>query len=358
MKEDFITHFACENFKSISSLEIDCKRINVFIGMPNVGKSNILEALALFGVGLYENPEADFCKIIRAISAKDFFHLKDIKQEIDIRATVNGKEKILIGQSGDLGNNIKFYSANKDYTSSPNLSDDLKELSEEIDSESGKRTELFSFESRYNRLSKENVMRNILYYRFDPTITDFRMTQIKSLSVPFGRNLVGVLETHPELLEEIGELFEPYGVAFGIDVSNMKIMVRRDLTKTHFVSFDYSLLADTIRRVIFYLTAIHSNENCILLFEEPESHAHPAYIQRVMRAVCESETNQFFINTHSPYVVETLLDEAPDETVVFVVDFDRDTFSTRVHPVSEDKLGLMNGMGEAMFFNLEHFISE
>ncbi|WP_424719903.1 AAA family ATPase, partial [Methanoregula sp.] len=37
-----------EHFKSIESLDIDCNQINIFIGEPNTGKSNILEALALF----------------------------------------------------------------------------------------------------------------------------------------------------------------------------------------------------------------------------------------------------------------------------------------------------------------------
>jgi hypothetical protein len=35
------------NYKSIAELKIVCKKINVFIGEPNSGKSNIIEALAL-----------------------------------------------------------------------------------------------------------------------------------------------------------------------------------------------------------------------------------------------------------------------------------------------------------------------
>src|SRR5271169_3280437 len=43
-----ISHLKIEHFKSIESLDIDCNQINIFIGEPNTGKSNILEALALF----------------------------------------------------------------------------------------------------------------------------------------------------------------------------------------------------------------------------------------------------------------------------------------------------------------------
>jgi AAA15 family ATPase/GTPase len=35
------------NFKSIKNLRLRCKRVNLLIGEPNTGKSNILEALGL-----------------------------------------------------------------------------------------------------------------------------------------------------------------------------------------------------------------------------------------------------------------------------------------------------------------------
>ncbi len=43
-----INKLEIKNFKSIKHLELDCKRVNIFIGKPNVGKSNILEALGIF----------------------------------------------------------------------------------------------------------------------------------------------------------------------------------------------------------------------------------------------------------------------------------------------------------------------
>jgi predicted ATP-dependent endonuclease of OLD family len=44
---DVITKLKIERFKSIRALALDCRRINLFIGEPNVGKSNILDALGL-----------------------------------------------------------------------------------------------------------------------------------------------------------------------------------------------------------------------------------------------------------------------------------------------------------------------
>lgn len=53
--DNFIKNLEIKNFKSIKHLSLDCKRVNVFIGKPNVGKSNILEALGLFSVPYIEN---------------------------------------------------------------------------------------------------------------------------------------------------------------------------------------------------------------------------------------------------------------------------------------------------------------
>ena len=45
---NFIDNIEIKNFKSIRHQKIEgCKKVNVFIGYPNVGKSNILEAISL-----------------------------------------------------------------------------------------------------------------------------------------------------------------------------------------------------------------------------------------------------------------------------------------------------------------------
>jgi len=42
-----------KTFRSIGDLEIDCRRVNVFIGEPNIGKSNILEVIGLLSHVVY-----------------------------------------------------------------------------------------------------------------------------------------------------------------------------------------------------------------------------------------------------------------------------------------------------------------
>ena len=49
-----IKNLHIQNFKSVRDLSLECDRINIFIGKPNAGKSNILEAISLLGAGYSE----------------------------------------------------------------------------------------------------------------------------------------------------------------------------------------------------------------------------------------------------------------------------------------------------------------
>ena len=67
-----IKRVTVENFKSIEYLEIDCKRVNVFIGEPNSGKSNILEAIV--GLPSAIGFERTLSKIIRFENLSNIFY--------------------------------------------------------------------------------------------------------------------------------------------------------------------------------------------------------------------------------------------------------------------------------------------
>lgn len=49
--KNFLKHIKIQNFKSLKNAELsDCKQINLLIGRPNAGKSNLLEAAGLLGL--------------------------------------------------------------------------------------------------------------------------------------------------------------------------------------------------------------------------------------------------------------------------------------------------------------------
>ena len=102
-----INQLEINNFKSIQSLKLNCKRVNVFIGEPNSGKSNILEALALqsqnaFGKELNKD-------IIRYRTIGNLFYDSNINNPIEVKT--DEKVTILeyaIREDGVIENNFNF----------------------------------------------------------------------------------------------------------------------------------------------------------------------------------------------------------------------------------------------------------
>lgn len=71
---------------------------------------------------------------------------------------------------------------------------------------------------------------------------------------------------------------------------------------------------------MFYKTAIASNQNAILTFEEPEAHSYPPYISKITTDIIYSESNQFFITTHSPYVLNEFLENRRENLAIYLID--------------------------------------
>ncbi|MDH2901076.1 MAG: AAA family ATPase, partial [archaeon] len=67
------------NFKAIRDLTLDCKKVNLFIGSPNTGKPNILEALGLLSGLQYERGIRRF---VRLQNMSGIFNDKDVTKEV------------------------------------------------------------------------------------------------------------------------------------------------------------------------------------------------------------------------------------------------------------------------------------
>lgn len=72
--------------------------------------------------------------------------------------------------------------------------------------------------------------------------------------------------------------------------------------------------------VDIYKAAILSNKQSKLLFEEPEARIYPLSVINVVQSVINLTNNQFFITTHSPYIIDALLEQLNDEVAIYFVD--------------------------------------
>jgi len=74
MPNKMIEELEIVNFKSIKNLRLKCKRVNLLIGEPNIGKSNILEALGLLSFCAFPT---DFQKFVRFEDMSHLFYPSD-----------------------------------------------------------------------------------------------------------------------------------------------------------------------------------------------------------------------------------------------------------------------------------------
>ena len=177
-----------------------------------------------------------------------------------------------------------------------------------------------------------------------------------SLAVPFGANLLDILHRDSDLRKEIAGLFEEYNQKLVVD--DDEIIFLKYLSDDTGVSIPYHLVADTLRRLIFYKAAIMSNKESVLLFEEPEAHMFPPYISKFTADVMyDKNNNQFFINTHSPFVINDLMENLKsDELSIYIVGYKKETGETVVRKLTDEELHEIYQYGIDLYLNLENFL--
>jgi hypothetical protein len=317
-----------ENFKSIRRLELGgFKRINVLIGRPNVGKSNILEALSVFGIPSMLKVNLFTLKgLFRFENEIELFYngnLNDIEIKTD-------KEKSIFTYDASNGLTINLNDRNLKFV--------LKPL------------RIFKFQNN-------NSPHQLKKYHFNSkndSSTNKINEEVSFLIPSDGKNLLNIIEKYPMLRSDISNLFYHTQTKFMYDKTTNSIRIFKEAGKDTIFSLPYNSIADTLRRVIFYKTAIVSNSNSVLLFEEPEAHAFPPYITQITYEIITSKTNQFFIVTHSPFVLREFLENAIDELGIYLVDYKDE--QTIVKQLSDDKIRDIYDYGIDLFFNYENFL--
>lgn len=327
--ENWIKNVRIQNFKSLRDASLECERINIFVGKPNVGKSNLLEALSLFGISYERVQKTALRDFIRYEQTANLFYDQDyLNETIEVTASGIGSAKL-----DYLKGKFKFS------LETPSKGDYKIVLSPEGNFSGGG--------------GNPPGTSNVKYYRFPETQTFNQENQEPTLSMPWGENLLYILQTNKAFRKEASSLFEQYGLELLLDAqaNRLDLVKRRDgiLIKTPF-----SLVADTLRRYLFHLAAIESNRDSILLFEEPEAHNYPPFITRLANRMLSSKTNQFFVTTHSPFLLNTLVETGIKEVAVFLFLFEN--YETKVTRLSHEELASMLDYGLDIFMNQEAFV--
>ncbi|RLF13925.1 MAG: hypothetical protein DRJ97_07150, partial [Thermoprotei archaeon] len=258
-----------ENFKSIESHELKLARINVFIGEPGTGKSNILEAIGLLSLAYYAREPKLF---VRHEHPVDLFHQQraenPIKVEFDdthITAHMVG-DRVEIsysdGDQGDLGTIFTLYSGDS-----------------------------FTSRRRVDRLAAFKL------YRFTPKTTF--TSRGESLLPPDGDNLIDALRLNPALRSISQNLLTTLGLKLVQRPYERKVEAMKELPDGSIVSLPLTLISDTLARMIFNYAAIYTNKGAVIALEEPEAHAFPYHTKVLAESIALHKDNQYLISTHN-----------------------------------------------------------
>jgi AAA15 family ATPase/GTPase len=351
-----ITELEIQNFKSIKQLQADCKRINLFIGKPNVGKSNILEAISLLGAPYEREEKRYLSSFIRYEDFRNLFYDQDLENIIDVKTNLGSASLEYYSNDDAYALQIADVLEFNNNTLKQNIQDDRDKFVNTM--------KPFSYifepnffiinskgEVKFHGTNEKNPVKKYDFHKLERHENRFT----RFLLPPYGINLFTILQKNKSLYKELTPLIKEYGLDLVLKIQEHKFEIQKNLDGIVY-SYPYSTIADTLQRVIFYLTAIESNTDSVLLFEEPEAHAFPPYTRMLADRIAHSIQNQFFITTHSPYLLHTIIENTPiEELNVFITYFE--DYQTKVKALSSEEIRDVLDDSIDIFFNLDRFVA-
>ena len=224
-----IKNISIQYFKSIkeASLE-DCRKVNLLFGYPNVGKSNILEAMSLF---CNVDKPASLKNLIRFDSLNQLAYNGNYRNDIQVRLNEEKIKCIFDFNSANSGL-LSFYQ-NSEEKSFFSISYSNGGSAFSINGNSIERLDIV----KYNFTQNVKLQRN----------------QYTNLSVPYGENLVSILELYKILRESIYLILKEYGLKFNFNQTTEELNLLKELDETTVLTIPIHLTADSFQRLIFHL---------------------------------------------------------------------------------------------------------
>jgi AAA15 family ATPase/GTPase len=319
-----INTLTIQNFKSIRDLTLGCRRVNVFIGEPNAGKTNILEALGLFCPQVLRQ----LPKALRVSEPVDLFWDQNLESTIkvacdDAEISVGGALNGLTGTAfAPPGQGPQAY-----FRSDAQLS---------------------------MRSIGQPPIPNIRYYYFHNGPAH-PSQETNSLEPPFGDNIASLLYVSKDARQSSARYFQNSGFRLNVESTSRRLLVTKEVDEI-FISFPYTAASETLRRMVFFNLAVDTGGGKVLAFDEPDAHAFPPFTKSFAeRLALDDRGTQYFLTTHSPYMLDSLLSKTPAQDLNIVL-CRMENFETKAYPLNDvQKTKLMEWSMDS-FFNLDRLL--
>jgi len=355
LEDHMIKELQIRDYKSVRAADLSCKRVNVFIGPPCSGKSNILQAIALLNIFgdrncMYDDEELNWMLGTSCWADVFWGGLKEyhysgetkppVKYPVSIRASQKSGETVTV----KVDNAIEIRPAIEDI-------DVEEEEYHPVECSSSTVAYVVPFSFAYELLSRTDL-RRFAFYRFrlrqrgDPVPAYVPEEEKDFLAPPFGYNLGLILNCNGRLRRRI----EDHTYKLGFEeptLTNNNIALFKD-GRMEVITFNS--LSESLQRFIFYLTAVYHNRWMVVAIDDLDP-IYPAFSACIAKAIATNRSNQYFISTHDPLFLIRLLREVPTEELnVFGTELDGG--ETKVSVLTELLEKLILVKDSEIFFNL------
>ena len=322
-------------FKSVRELSLPCRRVNVFVGPPDTGKTNILEALHLlsrFGWGL---PIDASLRIRQELGFDALFFRQFLDRPILIELTLDSP--------GPWGPHLSF-----------EMKGERRGLSIRIPSVGGSHIQ-------FGNTWHISQLAWLRYYSFLGSERWAYETgspvDPKIITPPHGSNLTYIARHNTRAYEYLKDIVAGLGWKLRFD-QNLSTFRMSEVREHEIFDYNLDLLSDSFKRLFFYATIVRTSEKATLVFDEPDVFAFPPYPKTLGDLIAADESNQYFLTTHNPYFLGSLVEKtARDQLAVFVCSRDAEG-GTIARIVPEGRMSLIVEHGASVFFNLDELVEQ
>ena len=337
-----------ENFLSLDKVKVDFGKLTILVGSNAAGKSNIIKALMLLsGIGRASagTDINTICKNHLGFeSLRQIFYDPSRNVTLRLNLEVDGQNmfyRISFNSNGIINREeVICEKALLTRTASTSASYVGKE---------GKLFELslsYSFpamvqiskikDSHFIIRRMRNILANIRTYAFEAARIRSESSSGFNLNLSRnGSNLAQVL--HSLLTYKRKSFLEIEDIMKQLipEIEEINVPTTKDGQRTYLLikengipePLKYHNISDGTLRILAFVTALYL-ENTIIAFEEPENCVHP-YLFETVVDLCRKSPTQVVITTHSPYLLNKILD--PKEVLLV----EKEEGKTKVKPVED-----------------------
>jgi hypothetical protein len=334
-----ITQLSIDRFKSIRSLSIPCRKVNVFIGAPDTGKTNILEALYFLSRLGWSYPLDSSLRLRQDIGFEALFYRQFFDQplQLSLRTAQPPARKV----PGEITLTAAIVAQNR------SLNIQVSPLRPASPVPFGGQLHIPELDwIRYYTYGSSEQWQYTSDPPHGPTV----------VGIPHGSNLLYIARHNRKVYEFLKDILSDLNWKLRFD-QNQKTFRLSEVREDEILDYNLDLLSDSLKRFFFYGAILLTCENATLVLDEPDVFAFPPYPKTLGEMIADDTSNQFFLTTHNPYFLAGIIGKtAADQLALFVCHRDDDG-ATGARLLTPPDVSRVVEQGPDVFFNLDEFLT-